>query len=36
VTVTPVGDQPLAVTLRDEVRFGLPGKRRCAMVLALT
>jgi GNAT superfamily N-acetyltransferase len=35
VTVTPVGDQPLAVTLRDEVRFGLPGKRRCAMVLNL-
>jgi GNAT superfamily N-acetyltransferase len=35
VTVTPVGDQPLALTLRDEVRFGLPGKRRCAMVLAL-
>nr|MBA3895748.1 GNAT family N-acetyltransferase [Sphingomonadaceae bacterium] len=34
VTVSPVGDQPLALTLRDEVRFGLPGKRRCAMVLS--
>ena len=35
VTVTPVGDQPLAVTLRDEARHGLPPERRCAMVLAL-
>lgn len=36
VTVTPVGDQPLAVTLRDEARHGLPPERRCAMVLSLS
>lgn len=35
VTVTPVGDQPLALTLRGEARHGLPPERRCAMVLAL-
>jgi GNAT superfamily N-acetyltransferase len=35
VTVTPVGDQPLAHTLREEARYGLPPERRCAMVLTL-
>lgn len=35
ITVTPVGDQPLAHTLRGEARYGLPRERRCAMVLTL-
>ena len=35
VTVTPVGDQPLARTLRGEAKHGLPPERRCAMVLSL-
>jgi hypothetical protein len=34
-TVAPVGDEPLAVILRDEAQHGLPPERRCAMRLAL-
>jgi hypothetical protein len=33
--VAPVGDEPLAVILRDEAQHGLPPERRCAMRLAL-
>ena len=35
VTVAPIGDEPLAVILRGESRYGLPPERRCAMRLAL-